>query len=306
MVHVIDSDDYKASGISTMFFPGGEPHAKLPIFKDDVLLFLKLRTWNDVGIALCVIDALHRQTGFSIHKFIPYFPGARQDRSHNVDDPVDGKAPLTLEIMGDLFSLPWSSRQLVVFDVHSDKAYQYTTIGRSFMPADIGISDLGFPLRANVAGIIAPDKGAVVRATQFRNAFYPTAELVLCKKRRDPATGLIDEDDYEFPQELASGHYICVDDICDGGRTFNLLAQGFKIAKNSENCTLELFVSHGIFSKGLDNLDPRIIHITTTDSFCRLEESERLTVIKLAPLFDKIVSGELPRPLPTVIQYHEE
>jgi hypothetical protein len=27
---IIDSDSYAASGIDTLFFPGGEPHVKLP------------------------------------------------------------------------------------------------------------------------------------------------------------------------------------------------------------------------------------------------------------------------------------
>ena len=100
---VIDSDNYDAAGIKTLFFKGGEPHAKLPIFTEDVLLFLKLRTWNDVGLAVCVIDALSRQSKIHVYAFIPYWPGARQDRSHNKKDP-DDQAPCTLEIVGRMFS----------------------------------------------------------------------------------------------------------------------------------------------------------------------------------------------------------
>ena len=53
---IIDSDDYSAAGIETMFFPGGEPHVKVPFFSEPLLLHLKLRTWNDVGFAALLLD----------------------------------------------------------------------------------------------------------------------------------------------------------------------------------------------------------------------------------------------------------
>ena len=40
---VIDSDNYSAAGIETMFFPGGEPHVKLPLYREPVILYGKLR-----------------------------------------------------------------------------------------------------------------------------------------------------------------------------------------------------------------------------------------------------------------------
>jgi hypothetical protein len=58
---IIDSDNYAASGVETMFFPGGEPHVKIPRFKEMPILHLKLRTWNDVGFASLLTNALHNQ-----------------------------------------------------------------------------------------------------------------------------------------------------------------------------------------------------------------------------------------------------
>ena len=109
---IIDSDNYAASGIETMFFPGGEPHAKIPErVAGKVLLFLKLRTWEQTGLAACVIDALSRNNRVSrLDTFIAYFPGARQDRS-------DGRAPLTVKLMVEL--LTRNRGNLHVFDAHS-------------------------------------------------------------------------------------------------------------------------------------------------------------------------------------------
>lgn len=272
---IIDSDDYAAAGIETLFFPGGEPHAKIPdSVAGNVLLFLKLRSWEQTGLAACVIDALSRNSRVSrLDIFIPYFPGARQDRS-------DGHAPLTVKLMAAL--LTRNRGKVHVFDAHSHILTEVAPV-HVFMPTDLEI-----PIRPDVVGIIAPDHGAVARATSFRDGFYPQASLIECSKLRDPTSGRLSR--YQMPDLPRPGRYIIVDDICDGGGTFNLLADEFKKGRDLESFRLELFVSHGIFSKGVDAIDPTIAHITTTDSWFGAGRSRnsRLTVLPLASLFAAI------------------
>lgn len=271
MTQIIDSDDYAASGIQTLIFPGGEPHVKLPDFTGDILLLLKLRSWNDIGFATLVADALSRSGANSVCTFVPYFPAARQDRA------PDGHAPFTLRYTS-LLLCPDPDRGVSVFDPHSPVLLSTARIERAFMPADLSV-----PLADDVVGIIAPDQGASERARKFRDAFYPERALLQCSKRRDPVTGALSG--YNLPPLPARGRYIIVDDICDGGGTFNLLAESFKSDPLAPHCSLELFVSHGIFSKGPGAIDPVIEHITTTDSWCRLPTNDRLTVLPLSPLF---------------------
>lgn len=283
-MHIIDSDNYAASGIETMFFSGGEPHVKLvKVPDDDLLLFLKLRTWNDVGIAACLVDALNRRmridsTGHKVTAFIPYFPAARQDKT-------DGTAPLTAQIVGRLFST--GLIHVTSFDIHSRDASFFSGVSTNLMP-----SDLKIPIKDNVVGIIAPDHGAVTRATNFRDKFYPHVVVLECSKKRNQQTGELS--DYVMPLLPKCGRYIIVDDICDGGRTFNLLAQEFVDDRLSAESHLELFVSHGIFSRGVSNLHPAIEHVTTTDSWCKglpkwddndPLQAHRLTILPLAQLF---------------------
>jgi len=88
--------------------------------------------------------------------------------------------------------------------------------------------------------------------------------------------------------------YIIVDDICDGGGTFNLLAEEFFKDPASEGAELALFVSHGIFSKGLNAIDKRITSIYTTDSWAQtprglVPPEDRLIVLSLQPVIDKIL-----------------
>jgi len=271
MITVIDSDNYAASGIETIVFPGGEPHVKLPIFpvqkhEDFILLYLKARTLLDTFNGALVLDALSRQ-GQRAKLFCPYFPGARQDRAN------DGTAPLTIEIMGQLLS----HRPTYVFDLHSDLA----RVAMDWDPSILMPSDLPEGVQGQWDGVIAPDKGALNRAMDFLQKFCPGTYIFRCEKDRDPKTGRILS--YQMPPLPKSGHYIVVDDICDGGATFNLLAECWGTDWLASGSTLDLFVSHGIFSRGIGNISPIYHNIITTDSWCQANTFGRLRVIPLLP-----------------------
>ncbi len=276
---VIDSDNYLEAGVQVFTFPGGEPHVKFhtPLQPKGVL-FLKLRTWMDVGYASVVLDAISGENGSGGWKaFIPYYPGARQDRRTTSYSPETVK--LMFSLLHSHFLPTWS------FDPHS--AVLTKLEPRHFMPQDLPSLKAVCDSKPNVVGIIAPDKGAAARAEEFCKKFYPWADLIQCEKVRDPFTGLLNK--YILPKlTLSGGRFIIVDDICDGGATFNSLANEFKVY--GPDYKLELFVSHGIFSKGIDNIDPVIQHIITTDSFCNIQH-ERLTIVPLQPLFDKIMEA---------------
>lgn len=272
----IDSDDYKASGIETLFFPGGEPHAKVPEFQGVVILYLKLRTWNDVGLAACVLSALSMNASARVFVGLMYAPGARQDRAEGA------KYPLTVQLIGNM--LYRRNMKYFIFDPHSSK------LGAFITHTKLDFTNLSIPIKPNVVGIIAPDEGSRSRASAFREWFYPKARLLECTKVRDPETGTLSN--YIMPALPTTGRYIIVDDICDGGGTFNLLVNSFKQDQFAAASALELFVSHGVFSKGLVNINYKIEHITTTDSWCvhKQEDFVRLTVLPLADLLKQAVA----------------
>lgn len=273
---IIDSDNYKAAGIETLFFPGGEPHVKVPRkwkSAEAIKLFLKLRTWNDVGLAACLLDVLERRGDTVSEVFIPYFPGARQDKA------FDMEAPYTVALVENMLC---GSHDISVFDPHSPVLEAMGGVRDVYMPADLRI-DVDEEKHGPVIGIIAPDAGAYERAANFRESFYPNAALIECSKVRDKRTGHIGH--YEMGKlQDSGGRYIVVDDICDGGGTFNLLAQAFEADPMSLDSELELFVSHGIFSKGTLAVSPRYSRITTTDSWWSGPSVGRLTVLPLLPL----------------------
>jgi ribose-phosphate pyrophosphokinase len=285
---VIDSDNYAEHGIQTFMFPGGEPHVKIPDFGGkNLLLFLKLRTWNDVGYAAMLLDALAEQEQRACvvsdtHVFVPYFPGARQDRS-------DGFSPLTLTVTVPLLA----SSHVALFDPHSAatagwvERWQDEVLGahwpapRTLMPSDLDLSTLPY-----YKGVIAPDKGALFRAMDFAAVLPGKPSVFECEKEREFGTGRITK--YTAPL-LAPGHYLVVDDICDGGATFNMLADE---VKQQSNVYLDLWVSHGIFSKGVGALLTQYGRIYTTDSWYKGGYTDAaVTVFSLKQLFNKIMES---------------
>jgi ribose-phosphate pyrophosphokinase len=108
-------------------------------------------------------------------------------------------------------------------------------------------------------GVIGPDAGSTERASAVAQRLGLPVHI--CSKKRDPATGRLSG--YVAPQEVIDnpGEYLVVDDICDGGGTFLLLTDAV-----SDEHILDLWVSHGGFTKRLYALMTRYRRVITTNS----------------------------------------
>jgi len=100
--------------------------------------------------------------------------------------------------------------------------------------------------------LVCPDAGARKRVHQLARALQ--LPVVEADKQRDTRSGQITG--LRLLSEVPDMPLWVVDDICDGGRTFTELAEVLRGAQQSAGFhqPLYLFVSHGIFSKGLDPL----------------------------------------------------
>lgn len=105
--------------------------------------------------------------------------------------------------------------------------------------------------------IIAPDKGAAV----WIEKELERDDIVKCNKTR--VEGKVDK--IEIPADaVIKPTCIIVDDLCDGGATF---IQCSKELRKRGAREVHLVVTHGIFSKGFEELDQWISTIHCTNSF---------------------------------------
>ncbi len=95
------------------------------------------------------------------------------------------------------------------------------------------------------ATIVFPDLGA---AKRYDAKAY--SDGIICDKDREPLTGVI-RGVVVGCGTVKARPYLIVDDICDGGRTFIEVAKTLYAAGATE---VHLYISHGIFSKGLEPL----------------------------------------------------
>lgn len=260
------SGEFIKSALTPFTFPAGEAHTKreeqrdlepteIAIIQPDANSIhddlFQLAMWGNY------ISQENYATKGSTKRvlILPYFPGARADRGQ----------PFGLEVYADFIGTLILD-QIIIFDPHSEETV------RQLKGSDVGghitvvHSDELFDqvtMRAvlnQYDGIIAPDKGAVKRAT----AMADLAELPVftATKKRDEGTGKLSGFTMEGldPQKT----YLIVDDICDGGGTFLGLAEASGLGPES----IDLYVSHGVFSKNaLLNLSEKFAYIYTTNSY---------------------------------------
>lgn len=201
---------------------------------------------------ILLTDALRRRYGddADLRLTCPYLPYARQDR---VCAP--GEA-LSLRVMCDLINAQ-RYREVEVWDAHSDVALALLDRAHS-VPQEAFVSRISF---GSEAQIIAPDAGAMKKIAAVSKV--TGLPYIRADKTRDAATGEITGTQLYAPMG-GDWDALIVDDICDGGRTFIELA---KVIRQHTKGSIVLYVTHGIFSRGLDVFDGLIDRVYTANAF---------------------------------------
>lgn len=264
--------------INTVLFSGGEVHVQLDDLPEQAPQSLNIRaniqSSDDLMALLLTHNALLKQysPSLNINLEIPYFPYARQDRVC-----AKGQA-FSLEVMAKLVN-DLNCNQITVWDAHSPVTEELIK-AKNIPQAEIIAScpALLTLLKASNSVLVCPDKGAVKKCEALKEQLSIN-EMIQSEKVRDPRTGKIVDTQIQSG-DLKGKTAIIVDDICDGGRTFIEIAKKLK-EKNVD--TVVLYVTHGIFSKGLEVFDGLIDQIYMSDSFTnnnlQVTAKTKLTVI---------------------------
>lgn len=270
--------DYKS-----FFFSGGEPFIRFddksvienkePI---EVWIFSRVNNGNDLLKLISCKDALDIMvinSKFMTNKMInfnlvvPYVPGARQDRV----SPSSGES-LTARVYANLINNMKFDKVLTV-DNHSDVATAliHNSTNLSYVNyVEYAMMHMYNELQVEPGSlnIVCPDAGAgkkimplmkQINDHEDADDYY---DLIMCDKKRDMRTGELSGFTV-YADDLKGQNLLIPDDICDGGATFIGLAEELK-KKNAGD--LYLYVTHGIFSKGLKELAKHFKHIYTTNS----------------------------------------
>jgi ribose-phosphate pyrophosphokinase len=241
-------NNYKYEAVTSVF-PGGEEYVriptKLPLEGMNIVINSSVKSSKEIMQLLMLTDALrsyaHKDAIFTLD--LGYLPYARQDRVC-----TEGES-FSLKVFCNLIN-SLNFDKVLVTDCHSE-------IGLVLLNNIVHTSQLKGILQSpdvyNMIGdcdvVVAPDLGANKKASEV--AKYFNKPLIQCLKTRE--NGKIS---VRVLDDITDMIAVVVDDICDGGGTFLALAESLRDYEPKE---LNLYVTHGIFSKGknvlLDHYD---------------------------------------------------
>lgn len=242
--------------IETWTFPGGEPHCRINehvavyLPKKEALIDARIADMDGLMTVLLLVDVLRQHGVKSVSLYCPYFPGARMDRVYAY--PAE---PLSARVFARLVN-GCGFKGVLLVDPHSTVTPALVERARELDPfgsARFMLKEKGY------RAIVCPDQGAE-RRTQRAAVSLGIDTVISARKHRDFKSGKLSGFSI---QPLERGHYLMLDDICDGGRTF----LGIADAGGGDGITFDLFVTHGIFSQGIAILKSRFGEIITTDSY---------------------------------------
>lgn len=238
-------------------FSGGELHVVVdPVgfnssgSKDVVA---RLQSSDDVMELFMVLETLHRRYDNPLNVIIPYFPYARQDRV------TEASCAFSLKVFCNLLNSQLKPYDRVTtYDPHSDVVPALCDRLEIVTTLSI-LQSYGSIKNYDIHAFVAPDAGAYKKTMKI-GAHYDKP-VIVATKSRDVMTGELGEPQVHgtVPERV-----LILDDICDGGRTFTALA---KVLREAGARWVGLYVTHGIFSKGLEVFDGLIDKIITTDTF---------------------------------------
>ncbi len=257
----LNLDDVKRSS-----FPAGERNVVINWNGTSISGVRAILRNSDDVMDLLLLNNILENHGKKPNKLvIPYFPYARQDRA-TTDDTA-----FSLKVMANLIN-DMHYKEVHIFEPHS-----------MVTPAlinNVVVHNANLQIETFVAAcedkradlvFVAPDVSAVKRIEQYQDYWekrnIEPSPVAIALKKRDPATGWLKCTGIygEIPH---NANMIFIDDLCDGGATFIEVAKKLKESRNMYGVfRMNLFVSHGIFSKGFNELACYFDKIGTTDSY---------------------------------------
>lgn len=239
-------------------YPAGERQVRLkePIQSAHVIVEATVKSPADLVDLLLLGNAIHGQNVASLNLHIPYLPYGRADRRFTNGDC------LGLQFVSELLRSQFDF--IRTLDAHSQKSFGIESV----RPDRLIALALAY---CNAGAVLFPDEGAKQRYQSFVN---PSCLVFYATKKRDAVTGKLEGFSVPDSKEFNDANVLIIDDICDGGGTFVGIADALGYPKEK----MSLYVTHGIFSKGFDELEKRFNRIFTTNSFHSIGSEEFVSV----------------------------
>jgi ribose-phosphate pyrophosphokinase len=255
--------DNKSEFHDLIEYPDGQKSIRLRLYKiskkHPVTIKCRIKDFSELEVLICLIEALRKNDYYLETISFAYLFGMRSDRAFSEGEPNyfrDVLAPIinSLEIPNVKLFLPHN--EIVMKTINATLMEELPPFSASY-------------------SLYGDESSNFIERSMLFSQEHKSHNLGHFKKIRDKELGNI---------TVALGEYtllrlsridksipiILIDDLCDAGGTFIAAAKYLRDELKLQN-ELNLFVGHGLFTKGLDPLLEHFNKIICTNSYQNIE-----------------------------------
>ena len=280
-----NADNFKIGNLQIDKFSDGEI---LPCFKEsirdiDVFFINSSDSSESIMETLLVVDAAKRAGCKSFTLVSPYSGYSRQDKTDHLRSSIGSK------LLADIFEKAGVNR-LITIDLHSSSIQGFYNFPVIHLNGNVISIDYIKSLDLDNLCIVAPDQGAVKRASDFCKAF-PEATFALVNKKRIKPNEI---HSMELVGDVKGKNVIIVDDMAD---TLGTMAKACELLLDNGALSVRCVATHGILSgKALENLlNSKIEEVIVIDTlhsvYDKAKLNSRIKIISCAKLIAKSISA---------------
>ena len=223
----------------------------LPLFQEsvrdlDVFFVQSTNSSDNIMETLLVIDAAKRSGCKSFTLVAPFQAYSRQDKTDHLRSSIGSK------MLADVLTAAGMSR-IITIDLHASAIQGFYNVPVIHLNGNKIFIDYIKEHQIENLTIVAPDQGAVKRASDFCKAFPDATFAMINKKRIKPN----EIHSMELVGDVTGRNVVIVDDMAD---TLGTMCKAAELLMNSGATSVRCIATHGVLSgKALENLDKSVM-----------------------------------------------
>ena len=280
IVNHFDISDSSFKSLKIEKFSDGEI---LPCFRESVrdedVFFINSTNSSDAIVeTLLVVDAAKRAGCRSFTLVAPYQSYSRQDKTDHLRSSIGSK------MLSDILEKVGVTR-LITIDLHASAIQGFYNIPVIHLNGNKIFIEYFKSLNLENLCIVAPDQGAVKRASDFCKAF-PEATFAMINKKRVKPNQI---HSMELVGDVSNKNVIIVDDMAD---TMGTMKKAAELLTQNGAKSVRCVATHGILSgPAIDNLNNSpITELLVSDTIeSDREKSDKLVIVSCARLISNSI-----------------
>ena len=259
----------------------------LPLFQEsvrdeDVFFVQTTNSSDNIMETLLVIDAAKRAGCKSFTLIAPFQSYSRQDKTDHLRSSIGSK------MLADILTAAGMSR-IITIDLHASAIQGFYNVPVIHLNGNKIFIDYIKEHQIEDLTIVAPDQGAVKRASDFCKAFPDSTFAMINKKRIKPN----EIHSMELVGDVTGRNVVIVDDMAD---TLGTMCKAAELLMSKGAKSVRAIATHGILSgKAYTNLESSVLTELLVSDSIQAKASPKLKVISCDRIVGKSIWGLVNR-----------